>query len=41
MLAESAAGVVEDVVLDDGGSGSQIYDTVGQVVESDEAGGRG
>ena len=41
MLAESSAGVVEDVVLDDGGSGSQVDDAVGQVVKCDEAGGRG
>ena len=41
MLAESAAGVVQDVVLDDRSGSSQVYDAVGQVVECDESGGRG
>ena len=38
MLAEAAAGVVEDVIGDDGRSGSEVDDAVGQVVEDKETG---
>ena len=38
MLAESATGVVNDVVFDDGCSSCEIDDAIGDIVEGDEAG---
>ena len=38
VLAEAAAGVVEDVIGDDRRSGGEINDAVGQVVEDEETG---
>ena len=38
MLAESATGVVNDVIFDDGCSSCEIDDAIGDIVEGDEAG---
>ena len=38
MLAESATGVVNDVVFDDGCSSCEIDNAIGDIVEGDEAG---